>query len=120
MKFAQMVQSKYLKAADFTEPVKLTVKRFAVERMDNGDEITVLYFMEREKGLVLNKTNITTLENEFGEDSGEALGKQLVLFLVDTTKKDGTPCKGMRLRAPKQAVKKPVTVDEDMNDEIPF
>ena len=120
MKFSQMKQSKYLKADDFDAPAKLTIKRFAIEPMDDGKDKSIVYFLEREKGMVLNSTNLTALENIFGEDSGLALGKTVVLFLVDTTKKDGTPCKGMRLRAPKEAKPVQVPVEDDMEDEIPF
>lgn len=52
--------SKYLKAADADEDLILTIKAVKVETIGQGakaEQKPVIYFIDAEKGMVLNKTN---------------------------------------------------------------
>ena len=71
------------------------------ERKDGSkEEKGVLYFKEYgTRGLVLNPTNIRELVNAYGTKEEAWTGKELKLFAVPTTKPDGTPTQGLRIRA---------------------
>lgn len=75
--------SKYLKAADATPPITLTVSRIIQEKMKNADgeeEVKpVIYFLEHEKGMVLNRTNAGTLTALFGAETDKWINQRVVL-----------------------------------------
>jgi hypothetical protein len=57
MKVDNMFPSKYLRAADLPRPgMTLTIDAIQQEQI-GGDDKYVLYFLEEERGLALNKTN---------------------------------------------------------------
>jgi hypothetical protein len=80
----QHFPSKYLKAADLDgRDVTLTIGSISVEQMEeNGSETKpVVNFSDHpNQGLVLNKTNATTIADLHGEDTDHWAGKQITLF----------------------------------------
>ncbi len=74
--------SKYLKAADLNNrTVKVSINRVVFEEIgQNKDKKPILYFNGAEKGLVLNKTNATTIGDVYGEQMDGWSGKEIELF----------------------------------------
>jgi len=99
-----------------------------------GQPKPVLYFHDRQKGMVLNVTNCREIEGHFG-DSENWPGKSIELFSTKVPLK-GNIVDGVRVRVPKeasadellsadpaQAPIKPATkaeLDEELNDSVPF
>ncbi len=99
MKISEEVPSQYLKASDLEgREVRLTMGR--VDREEIGtDKKLVLYFKERDKGLVLNKTNANTIGDAHGDDTDDWFGHPLILFSI-RTEYQGKPVDGLRCRVP--------------------
>jgi len=78
--------SKYVKAADLQgKDVTAIVNLVQKEKMQNGDELPVVYFKGKEKGLVLNKTNANTIIGIMGGANTDAwTGKPITLFPTQT------------------------------------
>lgn len=78
--------SKYLKHSDLAEgDVKAVIRAVEVEEMGQGEDREVkpvLYFEGADKGLVLNKTNATTLAEMFSPETEDWLGKEVTLFVT--------------------------------------
>tara|TARA_Y100000310_G_scaffold261327_1_gene270624 strand:- start:4532 stop:4924 length:393 start_codon:yes stop_codon:yes gene_type:complete len=76
--------SKYLRAADLQgkrEPV--VMDRVLVETVGSGTDVEdrpVLYFAQKDKGIVLNKTNANTISDAYGAETDTWEGKTVVLF----------------------------------------
>ncbi len=101
--------SKYLKAEHLKDgvEVEMTIDRIVFEpiKRDDGTEQQklVLYFRGRERGLVLNNTNIDVLIGCYGDDQEAMVGQTIVLFRTTTQfKSQVVPC--LRLRAPTRPV----------------
>lgn len=110
-------ESKYLKAEDLPEgaEVRLTIDRVEIETLEHGDgrkdrDAAVLYFKNKERGLVLNYVNGKRLTDAYGEESDNCIG-QVVLLYRDTTQFKGQTVPCLRLRIP---------VEEMPADGIPF
>lgn len=72
--------SAYLKAADLqNREVTVTMSHVRVEDI-GGDQKPVLYFMGKERGLVLNKTNSTNIADAYGPETEGWQGCQVTLF----------------------------------------
>jgi len=72
--------SNFLKAADLNggQPT-VTISHVAIE--DIGDDRKpVLYFVGKEKGIVLNKTNATNISGAYGPETDDWTGKKVTLF----------------------------------------
>ncbi len=74
--------SNWLKAADFNNrTVKLTIDKVIFEEIgQNNDKKPVVYFEKVKKGLILNKTNATTIGAVHGQDFEGWTGKEIELF----------------------------------------
>lgn len=70
-------KSSFLKGDDVSEDsVIYQIKDVNEESMHGDAEMKlVLYFVERERGMVLNKTNVVRLVKLFGEDGNAWIGK---------------------------------------------
>jgi hypothetical protein len=83
MKGNEVFPSKWLKAADLgtSEPV-VTIKKVEMETL--GDETKpVLYFEGKDRGLVMNKTNWSTVVDITGqEDSDDWKGHKIKLYVA--------------------------------------
>ena len=95
----------YLKAEDIKQgqEVTLTIDRIEQEQIsrDDGSEQQklVCYFRGKEKGLVLNNTNIDVLIDTYGDDTDALAGKTIVLYRT-TAQFKGQTVPALRLRAP--------------------
>lgn len=80
-KVNDMIPSKYFRLADFDggREEKLTIYRCSLDEMGDGESKWVIWFEENKHGLVLNKTNIRTLGDLFGDDTDDWLGHVVVL-----------------------------------------
>ncbi len=127
MKISQEFPSKYLKAADLQDKdVRVTMA--SVEKELLGDEKKlILYFKGKDKGLVLNKTNSSTIADAYGDDTDEWFGQDVILFsvMVDFQGKVGPairvrpPSARDKVPAGKQAPA-PAPAKQELDDEIPF
>ena len=138
MKTTNLFQSKWIKAEDLDSgPQTLAIRELVVEEIGQGKQREpkgVLYFQNRNKGLVLNVTNCRTIEDAYGTESDNWVGKPVELFSTETDfQGKRVPC--VRVRIPKEtsadellsedpvnAPIKPATkaeLDAELNDEIP-
>ena len=125
MKISSAFPSKYLKATDIPpgRDVALQIDEVRLEAMEQSkDEKPVLYFIGKQKGLVLNKINgEITLGNAYGDDCDAWHGRPVVLF-ASTTMFQGknVPCIRLRVpNAPRQEM--PNAADPAADDgDIPF
>lgn len=103
MNMSEAFPSKYLKAADFPNETRLTMNHVQMEILGQGDDQEskpVLYFKDREKGLVLNKTNNNTIVEQYGDDSDDWRDQPLILFKIMTNDPNGKSVPGIRCRVP--------------------
>jgi hypothetical protein len=105
MKTSEISTGRFLKKDDFPKPALLTVRE--VKKIDVAapgeatKERGVMYFQEREKGLVLNTTNRNRAEKIFGDDEMDRwVGQPIVCYTDDTVEFGGKLIGGLRLRAP--------------------
>lgn len=130
MKISSTFPSNYLKAADLNDRnVMVKIDRVEMEKIGE-DEKPVLYFVGKEKGMVMNKTNASNIANVYGDDTSDWRDQEVVLFsaMVDF---QGKSVEAIRVRAPKasdrgrkpdpiSSGRAPARQNEDMNDDIPF
>lgn len=95
--------SRYLRAADLKDsgPQTVTVASAAEEtvgREDEREEKLVLYLKELDQGLVLNKVNIETLVELFGDETDEWTGKKVELYYDPAVAYGGKRIGGVRIR----------------------
>ena len=88
----KFVKSPYLKAADLDRrrPVRVTVSAVEVREFENQGEKPLLKFLEIEEGLILNKTQIRTMIDNFGSDTAAWIGQRILLKQV-TSNYQGKP-----------------------------
>lgn len=86
MDASKFVQSRWLKALDIEERVKVKIQKVS-EEIVNDKEKLVLYFEGREKGLVLNRTNSLRLVASYGKETDSWIGKEIELYRIMTTYK---------------------------------
>lgn len=94
--------SKFLKAADLDgKQIVVTIKDCLVEAIGE-DRRPVLYFVGKDKGVVLNKTNANNIGDAYGPDTEEWTGKKVVLYTayVDF---QGKSMEAIRIRKPKDS-----------------
>ena len=76
--------SKYLKASDLNDtPLTLQISDVSEETVGQGDQAEkklVCYFRGEEKGMVLNKTNATTIADQLGDETDDWIGQSITLF----------------------------------------
>jgi hypothetical protein len=117
MRISGAFPSDYLRAADL-QGQKLLLKMSRVEMRDMGEEVKpVLFFEGKEKGLVLNKTNANTIATAYGDETGDWVGAEIVLFETPV-EYQGQRRPGIRCSVPLRKPQKPG--DEEINDDIPF
>lgn len=86
-KTSDMFPSKWLKASDFEDgDATLTIREVGQERIGQGKDAAdkfVLYFVDEDRGLVLNKTNVGTIAKLHGDDTDDWIGKDVTLFATE-------------------------------------
>lgn len=98
--------SKFLGSHDFPNPVVLTIQdvrpeNFKPRGQQHAETRWVLYFRENPKGLKLNSTNISALEEGFGAESDLWLGKRVRVYNDPTVQFGGRKVGGVRLQLPR-------------------
>lgn len=136
MNVDDLYPSKYLKASDLKGREALVkMSHVNVEQMQDGTDKPVLYFVGKEKGVVLNVTNKNAIAAVYGSESDDWSDQEIVLF-GEMTSFQGKRQLGIRMRAPlpkdrKQPPKQdpissgrpataPMRDPAAMDDEIPF
>lgn len=109
MKISEAFPSKYVAAADLQgQDVPATIQSCVIEDVGGpgeSEDRPVLYFTGFTKGLVLNKTNATTIAAMYGDETDEWVGKAVVLFPTDTEFRGKmTPCVRVRSTPPRGPV----------------
>lgn len=93
--------SRFLKSQDIGDSdLVLTIDRVVVEPLGFGEvqeKKPVVYFVETDKGLVLNKTNAFTIANLNGEDYSSWTGNRISLYSTEVSFQ-GTTMMGIRIR----------------------
>jgi len=122
MKISTAFPSKFIKAADLQDrDWSVTLKAVEMETMEQtGEEKPVLYFVETDRGLVLNKTNADTISTKLGDDETDNWpGAKLVLFPATTSFGGRTvPC--IRVRLDTSAAPQVSTAPQGPSDDVPF
>lgn len=132
MNISEAFPSKYISAPDLKDRnVRVRMAHVTTEKMSDGNEKPVLYFQGTEKGMVLNKTNATTIADAYGDNTDDWNGEEIILFPV-MTDFGGKPTPAVRCRKPtiKDGTPKPVenkpappaakSVKDMADDEVPF
>jgi hypothetical protein len=107
MKISSAFPSKYLKASDLQDRnVTVTMSHVELEDVGDAERKPVLYFRDKQKGLVLNKTNARTIAAVYGDDTRQWETKPIVLFpaMVDFR---GDSIEAVRVRIPQPPVAAP-------------
>ena len=105
-KIHEMIPSSYLKKEDCDPPILVTISEVKEEDLaieGKPQEMKwVMYFSEREKGIVLNNTNIQLSAQICGSDDTDGwIGKKIVLYSDPNVSFGGKLVGGIRVRAPK-------------------
>ena len=80
MKVSDQYSSSWLKATDLRgQPITVTISDVKMEQVGQ-DHKMVCYFQGKDKGLVLNKTNATTIATSLGDETMGWGGRQIVLM----------------------------------------
>jgi len=100
-------KSRLFKAADLEKEKKFRISKVAAEVLGQGDDKerkAIVWFTNDERGLILNKTNLRTLKDAFGDNMEAWPGKVIVIFptMVDMRGRM-TPALRVRIPPPKQA-----------------
>ena len=105
MNIAQLYPSKYISAPDIPSPVRVTIRTLTIEDLGEGQHKPCLYFIGKEKGLILNKTNALLMAVSLGDESDSWLGKEIELF-TEMKQFQGKLVQGISVRVPQQTAEK--------------
>ena len=84
MKVSDMYPSSFLKAEDLQgKKVRLTVAGVAMEKLGD-DTKPVMAFRGTDKKFVLNRTNASMMQELFGDESSDWVGKPIMLYPTKT------------------------------------
>lgn len=129
--------SNYIKAADLKgRQVSVKMDRAEYEMIGN-DKKLILYFVGKDKGMVLNKTNANNIGSIYGDDTDDWRDQEIVLFeaMVDF---QGKTVPAIRVkgpaakpkprqaspdnneRGPQPPARRMAPANTDLDDEIPF
>ena len=99
MRISSAFPSNYLKAADLQgRQVKVKIDRVEMEDI-GGEHKPILYFVGKDKGIVLNKTNANNIASAYGDNTDDWQDVEIVLFeaMVDF---QGKTVAAIRVRIP--------------------
>jgi hypothetical protein len=87
MRISQAFPSKYLKSSDLNgQEVRVTIASVVMERIsEKEDPKPVMYFQGKTKGMVLNKTNSAKIANNYGDNTDDWVGCEILLFEDEVT-----------------------------------
>lgn len=79
--------SKYLSAKDLPPNafVRVTIDTVVVEMMDesSGETKPIAYFMGKQKGMPINRTNAQVIAQQYGEETDDWAEKDILLYVTD-------------------------------------
>ena len=108
-----------------SQDVSLVITSQTIEEVGKtGEKKPVLWFEKSEKGLILNRTNATTIGKAYGRDTIAWKGKRVTLFGAET-EFGGETVDCVRVRPPTAPempleAKPPIDLKVEMDDEIPW
>lgn len=130
--------SKYLKSADLQgRVINAKIDRVTVEEIGKDKERKlVMYFVGKEKGMALNKTNALTIGEAYGGDTDGWADQPIEIFSMKV-EYQGRMVDGLRVRIPpppkrqsaagvqpnardRQLAPAGGSIVDDMDDDIPF
>ena len=111
--------SPYLRAADLNNrTAKLKMEKVVFEEIgQDKDQKPVLYFVDTKKGLVLNKTNATTIGAVYGQELEGWTGKEIELF-SQMAPFQGQTVPAIRVRAAAEEPAPPRPKRDDFDDPL--
>lgn len=137
MRISSAFASKHLKSSDLNgREVRVIMESVRVEELGvDKDKKPVLYFEGKEKGLVLNKVNATTIADYYGDDTSAWAGQPIILYETEV-EYQGKRRPGIRVKVnpnhtPRGSMSAPPAAreqerpasryqDKVMDDDIPF
>ena len=123
MKIGKLMGGAYLKAVDVEdEPLHVIIKNVSVETMTDGRERPVVWFVNEDKGLVLNKINASRITKIAGSDDTDDWKEITITLVHDYTQFQGedVECIRVKLEKPTPKKAKKVVKEEELDDEVPF
>ena len=133
MNLGDIQKSNFLKKDDFKQPQLMTIIGIKSENVAKdgaeADHKPIMHFSEVEKGMVLNSTNAQIIAALTGCSEDIEIGwrgYQVVVYNDPTVSFGGRITGGLRVRAPKQGMKKIATEEIDKMpkhetaDDLPF
>ena len=100
---SEMIDSKYLRKEDVREDTVVTIRKFGqvnVAMDDQPEELKwAVKFDEFKKVMVLNSTNIQTLQKALGsDDTDHWIGQKIILWVDENVQFQGKLIGGLRFR----------------------
>jgi hypothetical protein len=128
MNVNEVFPSNYLKAADLQgREIPVMIDRVEMESFGQ-DQKAIVYFRNKQKGVVLNKTNAMNIAGAYGDDTDGWVNQPVVLFSV-WTDFQGKSVQAIRIRpgtmaqapSPRQHPQTTPPPVDDMGDQsVPF
>ena len=104
MKIDALYPSKYVKSDDFPpgKRVSVVIRSVSLEDLGNGETKPALWFLNKTKAAILNKTNALILEVSLGSETDDWIGKTIELF-AEQKSFQGRLVQGISMAVPAQA-----------------
>ena len=100
MKVSESFPSKYLKSEDLKgKKHVVTISHVHLEDIGDDSNKMIVYFQNRQKGMVLNKTNASQISYMYGDETDLWAGKQVELYTMMVSFQ-GRMVPGLRVGAP--------------------
>jgi hypothetical protein len=108
MNVDDLFPSNYVKAGDLNgQEVTVTISNVVKEKVGRQkEELPVIYFAGRQKGLCCNRTNAKTISASLGKNTSSWINNQIVLFPT-TVDFQGGQVPAIRVRVPVQQMQSP-------------
>ena len=129
MNVNDVYQSNYLAASDVgSRTPTVTITQVDLAKLPDGSAKLCVFFNNKPKGMLLNKTNARLLSSLYGDESEGWLGKEVKVIVV-WTEFQGKPVKALRLMPPDKKAEAaasttprpaPAASKPLLDDEIPF
>ena len=126
MNYKKVFPSNYVRAVDIGEGKTLDVKveRVTIEKFNNprGEEERkpVVHFVGTKRGLVLNKTNATSIANIAGDDDMDRWPDTVVRLYTVHVEAFGEKTLAIRIEEPPKDARPVEIANEEVDTEPPF
>lgn len=106
MKASDVFPGKYLKAVDLgTSTPVVVIAKVVMEKITDDETKPVVYFVGKEKGVVLNKTNFNTIEEITGEPDTDHWKGSRIMLITAKVEFQGKRVLGIRIEPPPSAAR---------------